>query len=94
MISSETCFVVGEMDPVADDLYLLDAFLLCPSHSCLRCRSPSSCDEDIESWFLDGSVDDWLLLLFLPMVGEPPGLGSLELRSATPFTRSTASTAS
>lgn len=74
--------------------YLLDAFLLCPSHSCLRCRCPSSCALDGGSGFLDGSVDDWLLLLFLPVVGEAPGLGSLELRSATPFTRSVASTPS
>lgn len=73
--------------------YLLDAFLLWPSHSCLRCKKPSSWDED-ESWFLLGSVDDWLVLLFLPEVGDGVGLGSLELRSAMPFTRSPPSTPS
>ncbi len=36
-------------------------------------------------------MDDWLVLLFLPAVGEALGLGSLELRSATPFTSSPAS---
>lgn len=75
-----------------EDTYLLEAFLLWPSHSCLRCRNPSSSEDD--SWFLVGSVDDWLLLLFLPEVGEGAGLVSLELRSATPFTRSPLSTAS
>lgn len=80
----------SETSPTAEDLccYLLEAFLLCPSHSCLRWKSPSSCEEEVESWFLGGSVDDWLVLLFLPEVGEALGLGSLELRSATPFTSS------
>lgn len=72
--------------------YLLDAFLLCPSHSCLRCRSPSSCEEG--SWFLEGSVEDWLVLFFLLADGEALGLGSVEMRSVTPFTRSAASTPS
>lgn len=64
---------------------LLDAFLLWPSHSCLRCSGPSSCEA--ESRFVEGRVDDWPV--FLPEVGEEEGLGS-----ATPFTSFPASAAS
>ena len=73
--------------------YLLEAFLLGASHSCLRWRNPSIRLVEA-SWFLEGRVDDWLLLALRPEVGEGVGLGSLELLSATPFTRLPASTAS
>lgn len=63
----------------------MDAFLLWPSNSCLRCRKPSNWAEG-DSWLLAGRVDDWLPLPRLPEVGDGMGLGSLELRSGTPFT--------
>lgn len=40
---------------VTHALYLLEAFLLCVSHSCLRCKEPSIWAEGI-SWVLAGRV--------------------------------------
>lgn len=80
-------------------LYLLEAFLLCVSHSCLRCKKPSIWAEGI-SWVLAGRVAAvwaWTPLLALRSdVGEGTGLDSLELVlcSAAPLTISLVSAVS
>lgn len=56
--------------------------MLCPSHSCLRCRKPSSWDVD-PFWVLAGRVAAWLILPLRDAPGDPGGLGSV-----TPFTAS------
>lgn len=48
--------VACEALPVGRGAHLLEAFLLWPSHSCLRCSSPSW--GELESRFLVGSVVD------------------------------------
>lgn len=75
--------------PAPGESYLLEAFLLCPSHSCLRCRKPSSWDVGASGWVLAGSVAAWLALPLRDAPGDPAGLGS-----DTPFTCSPPSTLS
>lgn len=69
--------------------YLLEAFLLWPSHSCLRWRMPSSWDVGASCWVLAGRVAAWLALPLRDAPGDPVGLGS-----DTPLTTSLPSTLS
>lgn len=71
----------------AGDSYLLEAFLLCPSHSCLRWRKPSSWDVGPSCCVFAGRVAAWLPLPLRDAPGDPAGLGS-----DTPFTVSPPST--
>lgn len=67
----------------AGDPHLFEAFLLCPSHSCLRCRKVSSRGLGASGWVLAGRVAAWLGLPLRDAPGDPAGLGS-----DTPFTTS------